>query len=304
MLSYIGLLLLCFQEQPEVVRLWQGKAPLSASEASANIPSLTVYLPEKSKASGAAVVVCPGGGYGFLASGHEGTDVARWLNERGIAAFVLKYCTVSKHQPAPLMEAPLLDAQRAIRLVRANASQWNIDAKKVGICGFSAGGHLASTAATHFDLGKKDGDDSIVKMSCRPDFAILCYPVISMKSPHTHQGSRNNLLGKNPDEKLVELFCNDLQVTKETPPTFLFHTDEDKAVPPMNSILFYAALKKQGVPAELHIYEKGVHGVGLAPETPPPGAANYVPRLRPVDKGLSTWPDRLNDWLSRQGLVK
>ena len=163
-------------------------------------------------------------------------------------------------------------------MVRAKAGEWGVNPQRIGIWGFSAGGHLASSAATHFDAGNAEASDPIDKASCRPDFAILCYPVISMKAPYTHGGSRNNLLGKDADEKLVESFCNDQAVTKETPPTFLFHTDEDKGVLTMNSILFYAALKKNGVPAELHIYEKGQHGVGLAP----------LDKFK--DQGLAGWP--------------
>lgn len=279
-------------QEPEALQLWSGKVPLLNSDEASVRPTITPYLPDKAKATGAAVVVCPGGGYGTLAVNHEGKDIVKWLNDRGIAAFLLKYRVVSKHIPAPIHPAPLYDAQRAIRFVRSGASQYGIDPNKIGIWGFSAGGHLASSAATHFDAGKKEAEDAIDRVSCRPDFAILCYPVISMKAPVTHGGSRNNLLGKNADEALVEAFCNDQAVTRETPPTFLFHTDEDKAVVPMNSVLFYAALKKHGVPAELHIYEKGQHGVGLAP-------AEKV-----KDKSLSTWSDRLNDWLVRRGYAK
>lgn len=283
-----------FVDDTKPMPLWTGKVPYLKSDDPRDIPMLTAYLPAKEKANGTAVIVCPGGGYGGLAMGHEGTDIAKWLNDRGIAAFILKYRTVSKGVPAPIHPAPLTDAQRAIRTVRAKAIEWGVDPKRIGIWGFSAGGHLASSAATHFDEGMKNSDDAdaIEKVSCRPDFAILAYPVISMKAPVTHGGSRNNLLGKNADDKLVETFCNDQAVTKDTPPTFLFHTDEDKGVVPMNSILFYAALKKHGVPAELHIYENGVHGVGLAP----------VNKFK--DPGLSGWPDRLNEWLVRRGLAK
>lgn len=288
----LSLSLLTPVADPEPMQLWAGAVPLLKSDDPASRPTLTPYLPAKDKSTGAAVVVCPGGGYGALAMDHEGKQIARWLNDRGIAAFVLKYRVASKYVPAPIHPAPLTDAQRALRTVRSRAGEWGIDARKIGIWGFSAGGHLASSAATHFDSGNQNTEDAIDKVSCRPDFAILSYPVISMKSPYTHGGSRNNLLGKNADEKLVESFCNENAVSKETPPTFLFHTDEDKAVPPMNSILFYTALKKHGVPAELHIYEKGVHGVGLAP----------LEKFK--DQGLSGWPDRLQEWLIRRGLCK
>jgi acetyl esterase/lipase len=228
-------------------------------------------------------VVCPGGGYGALADDHEGRQVARWLNSLGVAAFVLKYRIAPRyHHPAPLR-----DAQHAIRTVRANAQDWHIDPQRVGIWGFSAGGHLASTAGTHFDDGKPDAEDPIERVSCRPDFLILAYPVITFTEPSTHKGSRRNLLGQEPDPKLVESLSNEKQVTAQTPPTFLFHTDADRGVPPENSVLFYLALRKAGVPTELHIYEKGQHGVGLAPKDPI----------------LSSWPGRLADWMKGRGLL-
>jgi acetyl esterase/lipase len=290
MLSIVLLFcLLPIADDVKPVPLWEGKAPFAQSDDPKDVPTLTPYLPSKDKANGTAVVVCPGGGYGGLAMDHEGVQIAKWLNERGIAAFVLKYRTAQNLKP-PIHPAPITDAQRALRIVRAKAGEWGVNPQRIGIWGFSAGGHLASSAATHFDAGNAEASDPIDRVSCRPDFAILCYPVISMKAPYTHGGSRNNLLGKNADEKLVESFCNDQAVTKDTPPTFLFHTDEDKGVLPMNSILFYAALKKNGVPAELHIYEKGQHGVGLAP----------LDKFK--DKGLAGWPDRLNEWLVRRGL--
>jgi acetyl esterase/lipase len=270
--------------------LWPGRAPLAVSDDPADVPMLIPYFPVKEKASGSAVVVCPGGGYGALAMGHEGTQIAQWLNERGIAAFILKYRLANKNRPGPLHPAPIYDLQRAIRMVRANAEKWNIDTRKIGVWGFSAGGHLASTAAFQFDAGPSQDPDSIDGLSCRPDFAILCYPVISMKPPYTHAGSRQNLLGTNADETMVESLCNDQRVTKNTSPTFLFHTDEDKAVPAMNSILFFEALKKHGVPAELHIYEKGQHGVGLA--------------LQAKDKALAGWSELLHAWLVRRDLCK
>jgi acetyl esterase/lipase len=184
--------------------------------------------------------------------------------------------------------APLQDVQRALRLVRTRAAEWNVDPHRVGVWGFSAGGHLASTAATHFDDGKADADDPVDRAGCRPDFAILSYPVITLEPPYAHGGSRQNLLGKSPDAKLVESLCNERQVTARTPPTFLFHTSEDTAVPPENSVLFYLALRKAGVPAELHVYEKGRHGVGLAP----------------ADPVLSSWPNLLAAWLDSRGLLK
>ncbi len=263
--------------------LWPQEAPGAVGTEDADKPSLTVYLPPEDKATGTAVVVCPGGGYGFLARGHEGKDPAEWLNRHGVAAFVLQYRIAPRyHHPAPLQ-----DAQRALRTVRARAREWHVNPNRVGIWGFSAGGHLASTAATHFDAGKPDADDPVERVGCRPDFAILCYPVISLLPPYAHGGSRDNLLGKHPDPELVKSLCNDLRVTAQTPPTFLFHTDEDAGVLPENSVLFYLALKKAKVPAEMHIYEKGKHGVGLAPGDPV----------------LSSWTGRLADWLKGRGLL-
>jgi acetyl esterase/lipase len=266
------------------VLLWPDGAPGAAGTEERDRPSLTVYLPPKEKATGSAVVVCPGGGYGFLAVDHEGQQPAEWLTRHGVAAFVLRYRIAPRYRHP----APLQDAQRAIRLVRARAKDWGIDPKRVGIWGFSAGGHLASTAATHFDDGKKDATDPIDRQSCRPDFAILCYPVITLKPPYAHIGSRHNLLGKDADEKLVESLCNDTQVSARTPPTFLFHTDADTGVVPENSILFYSALRKAKVPAELHIYEPGPHGIGLAP--------NHAV--------LKRWPETLAGWMETRGLLK
>ncbi len=268
---------------PKTELLWPKGAPGALGDGDRDKPSLTVYLPPAEKANGTAVVVCPGGGYGFLAMDHEGKQVAEWYNARGVTAFVLKYRVAPYRHPAPLN-----DAQRALRTVRARAKEWNVDPQRIGIMGFSAGGHLASTAGTHFDAGKSDAEDPIDRVSCRPDFLVLGYPVITLEPPFAHMGSRNNLLGKDADPKLVESLCNDRQVTKQTPPTFLFHTDADRGVVPENSILFYLALRKAGVPAELHVYEKGNHGVGLAPKDPV----------------LSTWPDRLNAWLDGRGLLK
>jgi acetyl esterase/lipase len=267
------------------IRLWEGKAPASVGNEDKNVPTLTPFVPKEP--NGAAVVVCPGGGYGMLAVGHEGRDIGEWLNKHGVTAFVLKYRIVQYDRPGPLQPAPMLDVQRAIRWVRANAKKYNIDPQKVGVWGFSAGGHLASTAATHFDSGKNDGDE-IDKQSCRPDFAILAYPVITMVGKPSHGGSKRNLLGDKPDEKLVEFYSNDKQVTSNTPPTFLFHTEEDTGVPAENSRMFYEACKAHGVPVELAIYEKGKHGVGLAQNDPV----------------LSKWPDKLAEWMKGRGLLE
>jgi acetyl esterase/lipase len=275
---------------PQTFPLWSGKAPLAVGDSATDKPELTAYRP--AKPNGTAVVVCPGGGYGGLAMDHEGKQVAEFLNNIGVTAFVLKYRTANKERPGPLGEAPLLDAQRALRTVRAKAKDYALDPKRIGIWGFSAGGHLASTATTHFDAGKTDGDD-IDKTSCRPDFAILAYPVITMEVGVTHNGTRNNLLGQNPEAKLVELYSNEKQVTKETPPVFIFHTSADTAVVPENAVRFYLACKKVGVPVEMHIYEKGRHGVGLGRD----------PKWTGGEKSVETWPDRLSDWMKTRNLL-
>jgi acetyl esterase/lipase len=269
---------------PPVELLWPHGAPGAVGDADKDKPSITIYLPPTRQSPSAAVVVCPGGGYGALATAHEGRQPAQFLNSLGAAAFVLKYRLAPRyHQPAPLQ-----DAGRALRIVRARAKEWNVDPNRIGIWGFSAGGHLASTLATHFDAGNPKAEDPIERASCRPDFAILSYPVITMDPAHTHMGSRKNLLGQNPDPELEALYSNEKQVRPDTPPTFLFHTSEDKAVPPENSILFYQALRKARIPCELHIYEKGAHGVGLAPKDPI----------------LSSWPDRLAAWLKQRGVIQ
>lgn len=267
----------------ERLLLWPQGAPLATGENDYDKPSIEVYSPPADQANGCAVVVCPGGGYGHLALGHEGDAIGKWFNSFGVTAFVLRYRLAPRyHHPAPM-----LDVQRAIRTVRSNAKKWRVDPKRIGIMGFSAGGHLASTAATHFDNGNPKAADSIDRVSCRPDFAILCYPVVTMTLPYTHRGSRKNLLGKNPAPQLVEKFSNEKQVTKNTPPTFLFCTNADKAVPAENSVLFYLALRKAKVPAELHIFEPGRHGLGLAPQEP----------------AVSAWPELCRKWLNGRGLL-
>jgi acetyl esterase/lipase len=240
------------------IPLWPGGAPGALGTAEPDIPTLTAFLPSPEKATGAAIVICPGGGYGGLAP-HEGAGYAEWLADNGIAGIVLKYRLGSKGYRHPAM---LNDATRAVRLTRSKASEWKIDPKRVGIMGSSAGGHLASTLLTHFDAGKTDDADPIERLSSRPDLGILCYAVITM-GPFTHGGSKKNLLGENPTPELVELLSNEKQVTKDTPPTFLWHTYEDTAVKIENSLDFAAALRKAGVPFDLHIYQKGGHGIGL-----------------------------------------
>lgn len=228
-------------------------------------PAIEVRLPARGNATGQAVVVCPGGGYGGLAYDWEGTDFAGWLNSRGIAAIVLSYrLPVDGDVDHRKWLVPLLDAQRAIRLTRAHAADWGINPAKVGIMGFSAGGHLASTAGTHFDAGNAEAADPVDRLSSRPDFMILVYPVISMMEGTTHLGSRVNLLGQHPSDELVRHYSNELQVTAETPPTFLVHAADDTTVPVQNSLLFHAALVAHKVPAELHVYPQGGHGFSFA----------------------------------------
>ena len=226
-------------------------------------PTLEVYLPKKDNATGKGVIICPGGGYQILAYDWEGTDIAKWLNTNGIAAFVLKYRLPTSKSLIEKHKAPLQDAQRAIRLVRQNAKQWNVLPNKIGIMGFSAGGHLASTLATHYNTQLREKTDAQDTINARPDFLALIYPVITMDSRYTHQGSKTNLLGENPETVLVNHYSNELHVTKDTPPTFLFHTWDDKAVPAENSLLFGKALTKEGVPAEMHLYPEGGHGFSL-----------------------------------------
>ena len=264
---------------PQVFPLWERSPPNSqpfvqpeehAQEGSIlwfrhiSAPSIEVRLPSRGNATGQAVIVCPGGGYGGLAYDWEGTDVAGWLNGRGVAAVILRYrLPVDGDVAHQKWLSPLLDAQRAIRFTRAHAAEWNINPAKVGIMGFSAGGHLASTAGTHFDAENPKGSDAIDRLSSRPDFLILIYPVISLLE-YAHVGSRENLLGKNPSDALVRRYSNELQVTAQTPPTFLVHASDDSVVPVQNSLLFYEALVAHKVPAELHVYPKGGHGFSLA----------------------------------------
>jgi acetyl esterase/lipase len=271
--------------EPTVELLWPQGAPLAKGTADNDKPTVTVYPASAEKANGAGIVICPGGGYGALAMDHEGKQVAAWMNSLGVTAFVLKYRHRNTGYGHP---APMLDAQRAVRFARSKADQYQINRDKIGILGFSAGGHLASTVGTHFDDGSRDASDPIDRESCRPDFMVLVYPVISFTTDYTHRGSKKNLLGDQPDEKLVESLSNEKQVTERTPPTFLMHTSGDRGVPAENSVLFYLALRKAKVPAELHIYEKGEHGFGLAPKDPV----------------LSTWPKRCEDWLRGRGAIK
>lgn len=271
------------QIRPDTLSLWPMAAPGALGSSPQDIPTLTVYLPVAETSSGTAVLVCPGGGYGHLAMDHEGKQVAEWLNANGMAAFVLKYRIAPRyHHPAPL-----LDVQRALRIIRFRAEEWGIDANRIGIIGFSAGGHLASSAGTHFTPGIADAPDPIDQISCRPDFMILCYPVISMKMTVTHQGTRRNLIGSRPDTALVTLMSNEEQITDRTPPTFLFHTTNDQAVAVENSLLFYRNLVRAGVGAEMHIFRDGPHGVGLAHQ--------YA--------HLQSWPKLCLQWLRGLGML-
>ncbi len=247
-------------------------------------PKLMVFLPPAGTASGAAVVICPGGGYGVLAFTHEGTDVAKMFNAIGVAAFVLKYRLPSDETMIDKSIGPLQDAQRAIQLVRLRSKEWGVDPAKVGIMGFSAGGHLASTEGTHFDHPVIDNPR---KISLRPDFMILIYPVISFQDSIGHRGSRDNLLGLHPDAAQVRIYSNELQVTARTPPTFLVHAADDDVVPVANSQHFYEALKAKGVVAEIHIYPKGGHGFGMNNPTTE-----------------ERWTDRLKIWLTAGGWIK
>ncbi|PVD53304.1 alpha/beta hydrolase [Terrimonas sp.] len=247
-------------------------------------PTLTVFLPDAVKANGTAVIICPGGGYGIVAASHEGYDVAKKFNEMGVAAFVLKYRMPNKkNQPAPSI-APLQDAQQAIITVRKNAAKWNINPQRIGIIGFSAGGHLASTAGTHFSKVLVEDAGNI---SARPDFMLLIYPVISADITITHAGSYKNLLGENPSKEELDLYSNEKQVTDKTPPTFLVHASDDNGVSPNNSIVFYQALIKNKVPAELHIYERGGHGFGMYNKTT-----------------KEEWMDRAKNWMESNGWLK
>ena len=263
----------------EPIPLWPNGAPGALGTNEWDVPTLTPYLADPKLATGAAMVICPGGGYGHLAA-HEGKDYALWLNEHGVSGFVLKYRLGTHGYRHPIM---LEDAARAVRLARARAKEWGIDPKRVGIMGSSAGGHLAATLLTHFDAGNPDATDPIERQSCRPDLGILCYAVITM-GEKTHSGSKKNLLGENPSPELVAQLSNELHVTAQTPPCFIWATDEDTTVPVENSLMFAEALRKAGVPFALHIYQHGKHGMGLANGHP--------------------WTKDCLFWLTSQGFVK
>jgi acetyl esterase/lipase len=271
-------------EMKNAIPLWPDGAPGALGNSTNDIPTVTPYLPDGSNATGAAMVICPGGGYAHLAP-HEGNDYALWLNQHGVTCFVLKYRLGSNGYHHPAM---LNDAARAVRWVRAHAADYKVDVKRVGIMGSSAGGHLASTLLTHFDAGDKNSTDAIERQSSRPDLGILCYAVISL-GEFAHKGSRENLLGKNPSSELVQLLSSELQVTTNTPPCFLWTTFEDKTVPMENTLLFAEALRKNHVPFALHVYEKGGHGMGLKDKPP---FANPHP-----------WANDCLFWLKEQGFA-
>lgn len=302
-LSTLSVLLFSNQvmAQKEVLPLWpEGKIPNNKANSveeksvtaddgilrisGVTVPTLAVYLPEKSKASGAAVMICPGGGYGILAASHEGSDLAKWFNERGVAAFVLKYRLPTEKAMTQQHEVPLLDAKRGIALIRENAAKWNIKSDKIGVMGFSAGGHLAATLSTHFNKGKAPSE------LAKPNFSILIYPVISLSPELVHGGSRDNLLGPDKaDEMFIRYYSNELQVDAATPPAFLVHSIDDKGVSYKNSVIYAEALNAKNIPAELHIYPKGGHGYGM----------------RTQGKGsLAGWPTALEGWLKAMDLIK
>jgi acetyl esterase/lipase len=286
--------------QSKVIDIWQGKIPGSLSNPNivqtidsgdhwvkmkgVTNPVMDMYPAPSGKTNGTAVIICPGGGYGALAVSHEGSQVAEWLNGLGVTAFVLKYRLPDPSIMVNTSVGPLQDAQEAIRIVRRHAKEWNINPNKIGVLGFSAGGHLAATLSTHFN---EKVYETVDETSARPDFSILIYPVVSMDASITHMGSRENLLGKNPSDDLVRHFSNELQVNKETPPAFIVHSLDDPAVPVVNSVNYAFACKKFGVPCELHIFESGGHGYGM----------------RKTNGTESTWPEVCTRWLQVRGLI-
>lgn len=281
----VGMACMLAAQTNVVVPLWPaGQVPGARGEGTNDVPTLTVFLPEPGRGDGSAMVICPGGGYGGLAS-HEGRDYALFLNREGMACFVLKYRLGSHGYRHPSM---LQDAARAVRLVRSRAAEWGVDRGRVGIMGSSAGGHLASTLVTHFDVGQAGAADAVERESSRPSVGVLCYPVITLGS-FTHPGSKRHLLGPDPDPALVENLSNEKQVRKDGPPVFIWHTVEDTAVPVENALLFADGLRRAGVPFDLHVYEKGRHGIGLrasppAFENPHPWARDLVFWMR--DRGF------------------
>ncbi|MEM6844610.1 MAG: alpha/beta hydrolase [Bacteroidota bacterium] len=272
------------QPEPDTLRLWPEGAPGATGTEEKDQPSLIRYPAPEHTATGAAVIVCPGGGYNMLAMDHEGHQIAKWLNSFGVSAYILTYRLGKNGYKHPI---PMNDGKRAIRTVRSNAKAWGIDPNRIGVLGFSAGGHMASTLGTHFDTGDADASDAIEQQSSRPDFMVLLYPVISFTEDYQHAGSRRSLLGEDADAELVASLSNERQVQADTPPTFLVHTTEDTGVPPENSIYFYLALREKGIPTELHVFEKGRHGLGMG--------SRY--------SAFSAWPELCEAWLLERGLL-
>lgn len=280
-------------DEPKTYPLWD-TAPSNPDTGDANhagdVPTITVFLPPKEKATGASIVICPGGGYGFLATEHEGTQVAEWLNSLGVAGVMLKYRLAPKYKHP----APLDDARRAIRMVRYKSKEWGLDPNRVGVLGFSAGGHLASTVSTHYRETHPFPGDAINGFTERPDLAILVYPVISLQAEYAHGGSRDNLLGKDAPKELIAGLSNETQVTAQTPPTFLAHTAADSGVPAENSMAYAMALSKHKVPYELHVFEKGQHGLGLGS-----GWKGHIA----AEPSFEAWPGLCATWLKGRGFL-
>lgn len=291
---------LCIIAQPTIIKLWPNGAPGSKiasdyiektiNDRGINLiekistPELSVFLPNPDIANGTAVLIIPGGGYMRVAVEHEGYEVAKWLNSIGVAGIVLKYRLPSDVIMNDKTIGPIQDAQEAMRVIRRNAEKWKIDAQKVGVLGFSAGGHLSATLSTHYDEKFYEITDQTI---VRPDFSILIYPVITFDASYTHMGSRINLIGESPEESIIKKFSNELQVNAETPPAFLVHSSDDRIVPSQNSIAYYLQLQKNKIPAELHIFQKGGHGYGLA-----------------VGRGTeSEWPALCASWLKAMGFL-
>jgi acetyl esterase/lipase len=275
----------CMAAEPTSIPLWTDGAPGTPATKPEDEPTLTLTRPVKDVATRAAIIICPGGGYGGLSMETEGSQVAKWLNSFGVTALVLRY---RQHGTGHMYPVPIDDGQRAVRTARSWAAEWKLDPAMIGVLGFSAGGHLASTLGTHFDSGDVSADDPVERFGSRPDFLVLCYPVITMTASYMHKGSRDNLIGNNPDPDLARRMSSELQVTAQTPPTFIFQTDADNDVPAENSVAFYFALRKFGVPAELHVYQNGKHGIDLAKDVP----------------GTSDWPERCKEWMKVRGLLK
>ncbi|MGC9327248.1 MAG: alpha/beta hydrolase [Candidatus Hinthialibacter sp.] len=266
------------------IPLWPEDVPSKKSSDEKDWPTLTLYLLPKTQSARPAVVICPGGGYGHLAMDHEGHQVARWFNSFGVSAIILEY----RHAPLYRDPVPMMDAMRAMRTTRARAEEWGIDPDRIGVMGFSAGGHLASTVGTHFDMGNPTSSDPIEKIKSRPDFMILMYPVITFFSDYTHMGSRNNLLGEEAEANLISYYSNETQIQPSTPPTFIVHSYDDKVVPVENSLKFIQGLRYQSITTEAHIFQYGGHGYGLAPNDPT----------------LNRWTKCCEDWMRHLGLLK